>query len=884
MIKLPKSFSDFKKHFGSIFSYNKKNLILGIILGLFLCFFSFQYAEAIWWWEYPGMILNYILTMPIRIPYLILVITIGVIGFACSVVFTLVATLLSWLIEASLSIQVVPGPEAFDVINVGFEFTKNFANMFIILILAIIGLATILKIREYEAKKLLPKLLMVALLINFTPVIVGFIVDIANLFTNFFFTEIIKSGAFTSINLDAVFNIMNEIGTVMNIELNILDPNVVINTLIPIIVKGVLMIVFYNIATIVYLLVFLLFFFRFVMLWILVILAPIAFFSQILPKGPTVKALFPNILHWDKWWETLIQWAFIGVPLGFFLYLAAFIISTTDGGIPTTIIDTDSFISVFSNIMEAILGPMVAIIILIMGIMISVESMPAAAKRIYGGVKKFGKIAGKTIATRGVGTVGKRLKRVAITQGRVEKKWQDVKGLKGWAGRRYAGARKAVVARPVRWAYRAAGTTPEMAASKNVDGLTKNFEKEFGAKGERIDQAIKVHGGKLGFKALSSEKKAAFALYLAKTKGQEGFNKLDVGQQRKAIKAINTHDPNKIVDVVKHNPNLVNDKEVGTLIANKMVKDTEKDKEYQRLRGEGKTHEKALKESAFIKAATSIRASDIKDHDKSTLIGDDNEKLRKIWLERFGPEYWNQIAMNFDQEVMDSFSETAVGMGGAKTLAKKNPGTLKYFAAHGQDRWGWKPLEGATSKKEASEFVEGVREKEAKKPPTPPVIPSYLHIDDKRIGGRAQKIHDERGGTPPGTDEPRRLYLEKQDWAKATGQLIKEEKELLKKPVSREIIEEIGLQRRNIRDKRKIQGMVKQINKEIDTAKEKIKEIKSLQDKPAISPAAQQRIATEIKRGADELSKTEENLKNLKRRLKEEKVTMQAQIISNQNT
>ncbi len=429
MIKLPKLFSNFEKRFGSVLLYNKKILILGISLGLFLCFFSIQTANA-----YIPIVseikdlINYVLSLPVRIPFLILVITIGVIGFVCSVVFTLVASLLSWLIEASLSIQVVPGEGAFDVVNVGFEFTKNFANMFIILILAIIGLATILKIREYEARKLLPKLLMVALLINFTPVIVGFIVDIANLFTNFFFTEIIKSGALTSINLDDVFNIINEIGTVMDFKLKVYKENVIIETLIPIIVKGIMMILFYSIATIVYLLVFLLFFVRFIMLWILVILAPIAFFSQILPASPTVKALLPNILHWDKWWETLIQWAVIGIPLGFFLYLSAFIITTLENGkMPQGVIMSTDAIGSFSNIIGVILGPMIAIFILIMGIMISIESVPGVAKGIIKRAKGFGKGVGK----RATGVVGQAAKRVTgVVAGGIGGTISRVPGLK----------------------------------------------------------------------------------------------------------------------------------------------------------------------------------------------------------------------------------------------------------------------------------------------------------------------------------------------------------------------------------------------------------------------------------------------------------------------
>ena len=801
------------------------------------------------------------------------------------------ASLLQWAIN--LPINLGNG-----LVVQGWNFVAGISNAFLVLILVFIALAYILKIETLDAKKALPKFILIALLINFSKVFVGIFVDIADIFQN---TISIALGAdFVSLAIEPLVAsggsvlawligiILGYAGIALipygNIAaLIILLTLFITGPLFQILGEAVVLIIFNFAAGMIFLFFTGLFLMRIAMIWILTIFSPLAFVASVLK---TTKK------HWDKWLNMLVSWSFLGIVVLFLLGLGLKFLGVIIAEPEQFSLTMEGGTFLFQKSMYYYL-----FILVYLGVVfkLSKENMPEFAEALISQAKTLTQRGGKMLGR----TAVKRLRRVAATQEQREKEAKDMGGWKGRISRIGVRATK-LTSIPVRWAYRAAGTTPEVAARKNIDGLTKNFEKEFGVKGEHIDQAIRIHGSKLGFKTLSSEKKAAFALYLAKTKGQEGFNKLDVDQQRKAIKSINAHSPNKVVDIVKHNPNLVNDKEVGTLVANKMVKDTEKDKEYQRLKGEGKTHEEALKESAFIKAATSIKASDIKDHNKSTLIGDDNEKLRKIWLERFGPEYWNQIAMNFDQEVMDSFSKTAEGMG-AETLAKKNPGTLRYFAVQGQDRWGWKPLKRAGSKPEAKTFIEGVREKEAKTPPTPPVIPSFLHIEDKRIKEREQEIFKKREegalgyepqeldkmlkshGITPLTPESD-IYMKRWDKTEATKQLIKEEKELLKKPVSREIIEEIGLQRRNIRDKRKIQNMVKQINKEIDTAKEKIKEIKSLQDKPAISPAAQQSIATEIRTGVNELSKTEENLKNLKRRLKSAKVTMQAQIISNQNT
>jgi len=61
---------------------------------------------------------------------------------------------------------------------------------------------------------------------------------------------------------------------------------------------------------------------RYIMLWILVIISPVAFVSYILPITRRGKSL----LNWGSWLEQLIEWCVIGITGGFFLYLGFFMI------------------------------------------------------------------------------------------------------------------------------------------------------------------------------------------------------------------------------------------------------------------------------------------------------------------------------------------------------------------------------------------------------------------------------------------------------------------------------------------------------------------------------------------------------------------------------
>jgi hypothetical protein len=64
------------------------------------------------------------------------------------------------------------------------SFIKNFANLGIILGMIFTAIATILRIEKYSWKKMLPKLLLVALLVNFSLVIAGIFVDISSYIVN----------------------------------------------------------------------------------------------------------------------------------------------------------------------------------------------------------------------------------------------------------------------------------------------------------------------------------------------------------------------------------------------------------------------------------------------------------------------------------------------------------------------------------------------------------------------------------------------------------------------------------------------------------------------------------------------------------------------------
>ena len=227
-------------------------------------------------------------------------------ALATGILYTIFIVILGWLGTIALNVPVIPSEVG--LVMEGWKITQGLANLFFILILVFIGLSTILRIGEYEAKKLLPRLIIVALLINFSPVLVGFVVDISNILTNVFLSSVSfgSIGGIWSIILGyftETLSLMVKIGPLMDI----------IGSIIGTLILGVVITLFFGYAAWIYFMVVILLIARIIVLWILMILAPLAFLFYILPAGRKLAR---------EWWQQLIQWSIIAIPIGFFLFLS----------------------------------------------------------------------------------------------------------------------------------------------------------------------------------------------------------------------------------------------------------------------------------------------------------------------------------------------------------------------------------------------------------------------------------------------------------------------------------------------------------------------------------------------------------------------------------
>jgi hypothetical protein len=340
---------------------------------LFVFFFSLfglypLICSAQWLENLRRGIGEYVLFLIVRLAVNIAVFFVGLAG-----------SLLNWVLSPDFISLSYTNPANNPIIETGLNVTRGFVNMLLVLILVFIAVGTILRLAGYETRKLLVTFIIVALLVNFTTVIAGMIVDASNIIMNFFVQDL---------NADTFGRNMGvkvaEISSGFNDSTSAADSWQFITQL-------AVMVPFLWILTFILLVFTFIFIFRYLAIWILVILSPLAFACYILPI--TKK-------YFDQWWQQLINWALIGITCGFFLYLGLLLVTY----VPTEISrpETEG-----GDIFDSILPFFVSLGFLVLGVIFGFKSSAVGASTVL----SLAKTKGKRAVTKGSGWVGRKIGR-----------------------------------------------------------------------------------------------------------------------------------------------------------------------------------------------------------------------------------------------------------------------------------------------------------------------------------------------------------------------------------------------------------------------------------------------------------------------------------------
>lgn len=327
-----------------------------------------------------------IVNIPVALGLMVVQTITGILPVIMAEIFKVVVALNNTIALTPASPEVSPT----DMVVVGFNFTKDLANMFFILILAWVGFATILRLKSYEVKSIIPKLVIIALLINFIPVICGVILDIANILTEYFADQSTDIGTLMIRKLPGY-----EIVTGGTSNLSKIVPGT--GGISGMAVKSLMGIAFNLIAFFMLGLYTLLLIMRIVAIWILIVLAPLVWLGYIIPAGKK---------WWSWWWKQFIQWAIIGVFLTFFLYLSGFVLGKSmqcnidEGAIIAEYgFGTGVLAGITGGLLCSTLPFLAGIIVMLIGFLLSISFAPGGADVVMKSAKKGGMAAGKAAGT-----------------------------------------------------------------------------------------------------------------------------------------------------------------------------------------------------------------------------------------------------------------------------------------------------------------------------------------------------------------------------------------------------------------------------------------------------------------------------------------------------
>lgn len=221
----------------------------------------------------------------------------------------------------------------------GWNLIKNLCNTVLIIILLFIAFGTILRVESYNYKYLLVKLIVVALLVNFSGVIAGIVLDFSHIIMGVFSDQITNIGQRIQENSKILqeFTSTADLGEIDTVTQSLGDN--ITRTISRVNVNLILASVLMFILGITVLAVALFLIVRTVSLWLLFTLSPLALALYVLPNTRVASL---------KWWDAFLRYAFAGPLLFFFLYLTIFISGNLNIPTEQTMGGSDTFI-IFSN-------------------------------------------------------------------------------------------------------------------------------------------------------------------------------------------------------------------------------------------------------------------------------------------------------------------------------------------------------------------------------------------------------------------------------------------------------------------------------------------------------------------------------------------------------
>ncbi|MFH1597919.1 MAG: hypothetical protein ABIB97_02505 [Patescibacteria group bacterium] len=207
-------------------------------------------------------------------------------------------------------------------VNIGWYLVRDIANLFFVIVLLIIAVSTVLGIQSWSYRSLLGKFILMVILINFSKLIALFFIDLSQVIM-LTFVEAFEDTMANNIFAAGGFNKLLHMGTREVGESQGLSIAAVLGSTILATIMVVVMFIVLTAMTIMLLI-------RIIMLWLLIIISPLAYMTATIPTSKKFSS---------QWWGMFGQYLMIGPVMAFFIWLSMMLIAQTQGAPSTEILD-----------------------------------------------------------------------------------------------------------------------------------------------------------------------------------------------------------------------------------------------------------------------------------------------------------------------------------------------------------------------------------------------------------------------------------------------------------------------------------------------------------------------------------------------------------------
>ena len=322
-----------------------------------------------------------------------------VVGYFFGFIAGIFLTIAAYLVKVALNInfELLKSP----VVQTGWQIVLNFTNLGFVLAIIVMAFATIFRVQSYAMKKTLWKLIVAALLVNFSLVIAGAFINISDIFSNFFLKQ---GGIKDPLEWSKAFAAMFRAQALLKVGETIAAQGFVdtatgaINTFGAAGLQAIASVFFIDLFTVLACLTLLatavMLLIRYVFLGILLLLSPIVWLLWI----------FPGTQHlWQKWWSQFLRWTFFAPIMLFFISLSLYAMKNQPEAVRQFTQNSAAVANVQLTFGVEVIGEMIIVIGLVMGGLFAANSLGITfASTAYGWARSIGKGFGGWVGRKGI--------------------------------------------------------------------------------------------------------------------------------------------------------------------------------------------------------------------------------------------------------------------------------------------------------------------------------------------------------------------------------------------------------------------------------------------------------------------------------------------------